>query len=135
MKVAVAVITDKEQRILITRRPLHTSHGGFWEFPGGKLENEELATSALVREIKEEVGIDVTAYDYLGEICHTYDNRLISLLIYHVHDFLGEAICCESQMDLRWVQIEHLQQFQFPAANLKIIELIKGRLRPMAQHC
>lgn len=128
MRVAVAIITDPEQRILITRRPLHASHGGMWEFPGGKLENEELATSALVREIKEEVGIDVMAYNYLGEVCHTYDHKLISLLIYHVHHYQGEAACREAQMDLRWVDIANLKDFQFPAANLEIIELIRQNM-------
>ena len=127
MKVAVAIITDAEQRILITRRPLHASHGGMWEFPGGKLEKEELATTALVREIKEEVGIDAIAYNYLGEVCHTYDQKFVTLLIYHVHRYQGEAARCEAQMDLRWVDIANLKDFQFPAANLEIIELIKQR--------
>lgn len=125
MRVAVAVITDEEQRILITRRPLHASHGGMWEFPGGKLENEELATCALIREIKEEVGIEVIGYEYLGEIRHTYGDQPISLLIYHVHDYQGEATCCEEQMDLRWVDLENLKEHQFPAANMQIIELIR----------
>lgn len=128
MKVAVAVITDAEQRFLITQRPLHTSHGGIWEFPGGKLENGEHPACALIREIKEEVGVDVLAYGYLGEICHHYDNQDISLLIYHVFEYKGEAICREGQMDLRWVGIEELADFQFPAANLQIIEMIKAQV-------
>ncbi len=127
MKVAVAVITDERQRILITRRPLHASHGGMWEFPGGKLEKEEMAASALVREIKEEIGIDVKTYEYLGEIRHTYGHQPISLLIYHVQDYQGEVACCEEQMDLRWVDIENLKEYQFPSANLEIIELIKQK--------
>ena len=125
MKVAVAVITDAKQRILITRRAQHASHGGLWEFPGGKLEGEELASFALVREIKEEVGLDVMAYDYLGEVCHTYNHHSVSLFVYHVHQYQGEASCCEAQMDLRWVDLDSLNNFQFPAANIEIIELIK----------
>lgn len=128
MRVAVAIITDASQRILITRRSLQVSHGGMWEFPGGKLENEELATAALVREIKEEVGIDVMGYTYLGEVRHTYDHKLISLLIYHVYDYQGEAVCRESQMDLRWVDIANLKDFQFPAANLEIIDLLRQKI-------
>lgn len=128
MKVAVAIITDASQRILITRRSLHVSYGGMWEFPGGKLESEELATAALVREIKEEVGIDVKAYTYLGEVRHIYDHKHISLLIYHVYDYQGEAVCREAQMDLRWVDIANLNDFQFPAANLEIIELMRQKI-------
>jgi len=128
MRVAVAVVTDASQRILITRRPLHAPHGGMWEFPGGKLENDELATAALIREIKEEVAIDVRAYNYLGEVRHIYDQKAVSLLIYHVYDYQGEATCQEAQMDLRWVDINNLKDFQFPAANLEIIELIRQKI-------
>lgn len=129
LKVAVAVISDAQRRVLITRRSLHASHGGIWEFPGGKLEKNELPTAALVREIKEEVDLDVIAYDYLGEINHTYKQQPISLLVYHVHHYQGEALCREEQMDMRWVDLEELQNFQFPAANIEIIELIKNKLR------
>ena len=124
MRVAVAVITDECQRILITRRGPHASHGGMWEFPGGKLENEELASQALVREVKEEVDLDVLAYDYLGEVRHTYPHQVVSLLVYHVHCYQGEAVCREMQMDLRWVDLSSLNEFQFPKANIEIIGLI-----------
>ena len=128
MRVAVAVITDAKQRILITRRAEHASHGGLWEFPGGKLEADELPSSALAREIKEEVGLDVMAYNFLGEVRHLYNDRPISLLVYHVHQYQGEAVCREEQMDLRWVELESLQNFHFPAANVEIIELVRQTL-------
>lgn len=129
MQVAVAVIIDPENRILITRRSLQSSHGGFWEFPGGKLEQGEYALAALVREVKEEVGLDVLACDYLGEVRHKYkENQPISLLIYHVHEFDGQATCREAQMDMNWARLENLKDFQFPAANLEIIELIKQKI-------
>ena len=124
MKVAVAVITDEDQQVLITRRPLHASHGGMWEFPGGKLKIAETAPLALVREIKEEVNLDILAYDYLGEICHTYDQLAVSLLVYHVTDYEGTAVCQEGQMDLNWVSFNRLSNFQFPSANIEIIKLI-----------
>jgi len=127
MRVAVAVITDERQRILITRRAEHSSHGGLWEFPGGKLECEELAPSALIREVKEEVDLDVLAYDYLGEIRHSYAEQDISLLVYHVYDYRGAALRREAQLDLRWVELDHLNEFQFPAANIEIIELIRQK--------
>ena len=128
MKVAVGVITDEQQRILITRRSLDAPHGGLWEFPGGKLEDAELPTDALTRELKEEVGLDVVAYHFLGEVCHAYERHSVSLLIYHVHQYQGEAVCKEAQMDLRWVDLSELGKFQFPAANDHIIEIIKGHV-------
>lgn len=124
MRVAVAVITDKEQRILITQRGPQVSHPGLWEFPGGKLEPGESATDALIREIKEEVGLEVLQSHFIGEIHHTYEHHAVSLLVYHVSDFSGMALICEGQMDLRWVPFNELRTFKFPAANEEILDMI-----------
>lgn len=124
MKVVVAVITDKEQRVLITQRPTTASHPGLWEFPGGKVEQHELDTQALIREIQEEVGLSVLSFTFLAEINHQYPERKVCLQVYHVSDFSGEPKACESQLDLRWVPIVNLSDFQFPEANLKIINLL-----------
>ncbi len=124
MKVAVAVITDANAHVLITRRSPHAPHGGMlWEFPGGKLELDETPEAALIREVKEEIGLDVIQYNFLGEVNHAYNKHSVSLLVYHVSDFRGEAHCCETQMDLRWVAFENIQDFEFPAANSQIIAL------------
>lgn len=128
MNVAVGVITDVQQHVLITRRPLHVSCGGVWEFPGGKLEKEELPSKALLREIQEEVGLHCIAFDKLGEIRHSYQHQEIVLFVYHVHHYQGEAVCREGQLDLRWVALESLEKYQFPAANIEIIQLIKQKL-------
>ncbi|ARG97554.1 8-oxo-dGTP diphosphatase MutT [Legionella micdadei] len=124
MKVAVAVIYDNQNRVLITQRALHAAHGGMWEFPGGKLEAEELPTSALIREIKEEVGIDILEYSFLDEITHNYGQITVHLLVFCVKKFCGEALRCESQLDIRWVELDKLVDYCFPEANNKIIELI-----------
>lgn len=124
MKVAVAIITDETHRILIAKRPESVPHGGLWEFPGGKIECGESAESALIREIKEEVGLDVLAFDYLGELQFEYSKQEVKLFIYHVSRFLGQAVCLESQPDLRWVTVEHLSQYRFPKANEHIMALI-----------
>lgn len=126
MRVAVAIIVDDEQRILITRRPLHAPHGGMWEFPGGKLEDDEAPYLALVREVKEEVDLDVHGCDFLGEIRHAYAHHSVVLLVYCVRAFSGTAKALEMQMDLRWVNIDRLPDFEFPEANQQIIELIEN---------
>jgi 8-oxo-dGTP diphosphatase len=129
MRVAVAIITDPQNRVLITQRALGSPHGGLWEFPGGKLEENETPSFALIREIKEEVGLDVIKFDYLGEINHRYSQEEISLLVYHVTQYDGEASCVESQMDLCWVDRESLSNYNFPAANINIIHLIQQKIR------
>nr|WP_172597115.1 8-oxo-dGTP diphosphatase MutT [Legionella spiritensis] len=128
MRVAVAVIRDKNHRILITRRALHDSHGGFWEFPGGKLEDGEDARQALYREIREEVGIEIITSHFLGDINHQYENKSVTLSIFMVEHFKGHAQCLESQIDLRWVDQAELPGYQFPAANYAIFSLIDNAM-------
>lgn len=125
MKVAVAIIFDQEQRVLITRRPLHAAHGGMWEFPGGKLEANELPEQALIREIKEEVGIDILDYRFLTEVTHRYDTQVVNLLVFIITRYEGKPSCRESQLALHWISIDELEDYQFPEANTQIIELIK----------
>ncbi len=129
MKVAVGVIVDDQQRILITQRSLHATHGGLWEFPGGKVEDNETPIDALKRELMEEVGLEVLAAEFLGEINHCYPNGRVVLIVFCVHAFHGQAQVREHQMDLSWVELECLEEFNFPAANQQIIELYCAQKR------
>ncbi|PJD91499.1 MAG: 8-oxo-dGTP diphosphatase MutT [Legionella sp.] len=124
MKVAIAVIYNSEQQILITKRAAHIPHGGFWEFPGGKLESHETPEAALLREIKEEVGLDVIQYDFLSQIDEPREKDTLSLFVFLIHQFHGEAKRLESQADLMWVKPHELRQFQFPATNQSILTWI-----------
>lgn len=126
LKVAVAVITDTEHRILITRRSKTVDHPGLWEFPGGKLEAQESPLSALKREVHEEVGLNVLSADFLCTIGHCYEDREVELIVYHINEFSGQARCCESQLDLRWVDLDSLNDYPFPAANAEIIRHISN---------
>ena len=120
MRVAVALVMD-QQRVLITQRAQHKPQGGLWEFPGGKIEPDEAPLSALMREVKEEVGLDVLQADFLYHIDYAYPHQTVQLWIYRVNAFQGEARCCETQMDLRWVDTAGLHAFEFPEANQQII--------------
>lgn len=125
MKVAVGVITNEKQQILITQRPLHTSLGGRWEFPGGKLEANESPDEALVRELKEELGLIVSKYSFLGEIVHQYPERHVELLVYHVTEFGGIPQCLEGQIALKWLFSQELNPAEFPEANSGIFTLVE----------
>jgi 8-oxo-dGTP diphosphatase len=124
IRVAVAIIVDEDRRILITQRPLHSSHGGFWEFPGGKLEHHELPEHALIREVKEEVGLQVLNYRYLGEVNHAYSDKSVQLLIFLVTEFSGTPLCAEGQLALTWKKQSELNPNHFPEANREVIALI-----------
>ena len=124
MKVAVAIITDKEHRVLIAQRPLHVPQGGLWEFPGGKLELNEAAEQALVREIREEIGLEVKQCQLLGEVNHQYPDKQVQLIVFHVTEFSGTASCREGQLALKWLDKEVLNPNDFPEANCAILKLI-----------
>lgn len=124
VKVAVGVITDPNRRVLITQRPLSASHGGLWEFPGGKLEDNEAADSALIRELKEELGIDVTEYRFLGEIQHHYPTLSVHLIIFQVTQWIGTPLCLEGQLQMLWAFPEDIPKDNFPAANRGIFDML-----------
>lgn len=121
LHVAAAVVRDGNGRILITQRAKHAHQGGLWEFPGGKLEVDETPQQALVRELREEVGIEVKTAQPLIKVRHDYGDRRVLLDVWSVHEFDGEAWGCEGQA-LQWIRPEQLSDFAFPAANLPIIK-------------
>lgn len=124
MKVAVAVIMDAQRRMLITQRPHHVPHGGFWEFPGGKVELHETPEDALAREIKEEIGIDVIQCDYLGDIHHQYADKDVQLIVFKVSEFSGVPRCLEGQLNMKWIDKSQINPAEFPEANQRIFSLL-----------
>lgn len=124
MPVAVGVICNPENEILLAQRPLHKPFGGLWEFPGGKIEPSETASQALQRELFEELGIEVKSHTYLGCIEHDYGAQQVKLNVYQVDSFVGTPYCRELQTDMRWVPLYALDKYPLLEATLKIYRLI-----------
>lgn len=122
--VAVGVIVDNQQRLLIARRPQHAHQGGLWEFPGGKVEAGESVQQALARELHEELGIQASGFRPLLEIRHDYGDKAVLLDVWWVEAFRGEA-CGQEGQPVRWVSAAELAGLAFPAANRAIIEAIE----------
>ena len=125
LHVAVGVLTDVNGRILIARRPAELHQGGLWEFPGGKLEPGETLECALARELKEELGVTVKATEPLLEIRHDYGDREVFLDVHRVIAWQGEAQGMEGQ-PLAWTLPAALGDFDFPAANVAIVEKLRS---------
>lgn len=123
MHVAVGIVFNSHNEILIAKRPLNKYKAGLWEFPGGKLEYNESVFQALQRELKEEVNIEVISAEPLLKVQHDYKDRIVLLDTWLVTRFLGEAIGQEEQM-IRWVKPDLLNQFEFPEGNQLIIQKI-----------
>ncbi len=125
LRVAVGVVLDGDDRVLIARRAAHRHQGGLWEFPGGKVEAGETAREALVRELREEVGITVHAADAWLEVSFDYPDRQVTLEVFRVHRFAGEAEGLEGQR-VQWVAVSALGEYDFPEANGPIVEAMSG---------
>jgi 8-oxo-dGTP diphosphatase len=121
--VAVGVI-KRGQNIYISKRSDALHQGGRWEFPGGKQEANETPAQALIRELKEEVGIDVTHVDDYMQIEHDYGDKFVRLHIQIVHGFNGEPVNLEGQIGC-WVNIAQLTEFDFPEANVEIVSKLQ----------
>jgi 8-oxo-dGTP diphosphatase len=125
--VAVGIIVNSQQQILLAKRHGHLHQGGKWEFPGGKVEADETITQALVRELKEEVDLSVATSSAFMSISHDYPDKQVLLDIHLVQDFSGEAIGVEGQQ-IAWVNQAQLKDYEFPEANLPILEKIYQEL-------
>lgn len=124
INVVAAIIINKEGKILITQRNFKKSQGGLWEFPGGKIEPNETRENAIVREIKEELDIDIEVKSYLSEKVFNYPEKNINLIALECKKINGEIRLLEHE-DYKWISKNELDNFQFAPADLFIIEKIK----------
>ena len=121
MQIAIGLIVNKQNEILIAKREFGKHLGGFWEFPGGKLEPGEESFSGLQRELQEEVGIEIQrGLTPWMRLQHDYGDRLVDLDFYLVREFSGSVRAVEGQ-EICWVKVEHLDKYEFPAANQPVI--------------
>lgn len=118
--VVAAVIRGTDGRILIARRADTQHQGGLWEFPGGKVEEGEGVEAALARELREELGIEVTRSRALIKVSHDYPDKQVLLDVREVEAFTGEPHGAEGQ-PLEWVSPRDLAQYEFPGANKPIV--------------
>ena len=122
--VAVAVIVNKHKQVLISLRPDDKHLGGHWEFPGGKFEKNETPLQALCRELYEELNIKVNSARPLIEILHHYQEKTVYLHVWKVDAFQGVEVGSEGQ-EIRWVNINQLEEYEFPAADKPILNAIR----------
>ncbi|MDJ0600122.1 MAG: 8-oxo-dGTP diphosphatase MutT [Crocosphaera sp.] len=125
-KIGVAVIYNNAGLILIDRRQEKGLLGGLWEFPGGKIEPNETVEDCIKREIKEEIDIDIEVGENLVNLDHAYTHFKVTLYVHLCRYLAGEPKPIECQ-EIRWVSLEEIDQFPFPKANTKIIEMLKSR--------
>jgi 8-oxo-dGTP diphosphatase len=116
--VAACVLLDGEGRILIAKRPQGRSLAGLWEFPGGKVEPGESPEHALIRELAEELGIDIAAADLapLTFASHDYPDFHLLMPLFLCKRWLGTVAPHEGQ-ELLWVKPDELLSYAMPPAD------------------
>ena len=122
--VAVAVITNDNNQVLISKRDNNVHMGGYWEFPGGKLEHNESVAQALSRELNEELDITIESSRPFIQINHHYNDKSVFLDVYSVLSYSGDEKGNEGQV-VQWKSITELEEKDFPAANRPIITALK----------
>jgi mutator protein MutT len=121
---AVGVI-KKEGQYLIAQRLNHAHQGGLWEFPGGKVEPGESIERALLREIREELGVEIIIDEKLKVITHEYDDKVVKLHFFQCIITGGDpqALGCQQW---KWVGLDELGNYQFPEANREILVMLRN---------
>lgn len=121
-----AGLVFREGKLLITQRPVASHLGGLWEFPGGKREAHETFEECLHRELKEELGIEIEIHELVQTVSHAYPEKSVTLNFYRCAWKAREpkALGCP---DFRWVTAVELREYQFPEADVKLVELLRSR--------
>ncbi|AXY01917.1 8-oxo-dGTP diphosphatase MutT [Vibrio alfacsensis] len=121
--VAAIIFNQDKSQIFITKRPDDKHKGGFWEFPGGKVENGESAEQAMIRELEEEIGIQVTEQTLFEHLEHDYPEKSLKFDFMLVSQFESQPYGREGQ-EGRWVDVIALLDYVFPEANVPILERV-----------
>ena len=125
IEVAVGIVFNSEQQVLVGQRVVKDRYFAKWEFPGGKLEVGESVEQALKREFREEAGIELGNSVPFMQIDHDYPDRQVRLYVRTVKEFEGQVKSLEGQA-LKWVPIAALPEIDFLQGNkIMIDELLK----------
>ena len=126
--VAVALV-DADGRVLLAQRPAGKAMAGLWEFPGGKVQPDEAPEAALIRELKEELGIDVSeaCLAPLTFASHRYERFHLLMPLYVCRRWGGTVSAREGQ-GLAWVRPQKLDQYAMPPADKPLVAMLRDLL-------
>ncbi len=116
-----AAIMVKDRKILIAQRGPEAHQAGKWEFPGGKVENNETPEQCLEREMMEEFNIVVSIGEYLGASIYHYDHISIELMAFRAF-WTGRELVLNEHAAIAWVPVSELDRYDFAAADLQFVE-------------
>ena len=123
----VAGLILQNNKLLICQRPNFKDHPLKWEFPGGKIKNDETNEEALIREINEELSINIINYEELISYNFNYKdlNKKVFIYFYLVNNFSGKVLN-NFHKELKWIEIKDIREYDFLEGDLKIIDHISS---------
>jgi len=127
--VSAVALVDTDGRVLLARRPPGKSMAGLWEFPGGKVEQGETPEAALIRELKEELGID-TQESCLAPFTfasHAYEKFHLLMPLYVCRRWTGTVTPQEGQ-ELTWARPAKLGDYEMPPADKPLVAMLRDLL-------
>ncbi len=124
--VGAAILENGE--VLTMQRSQQMSLPGLWEFPGGKIETGETDETALIREIKEELNVDIQILDYVEEGVYTYSFGQVTLRVYTAEIISGELVLKEHS-DQKWLDRSTLDSVEWAPVDIPAVEKLKTMLR------
>jgi len=130
--VVAAALYDASGRVLIAQRPEGKHQAGRWEFPGGKVAPGESEAAALARELREELGIEVTASRPFMRLEHSYPDRSVELSMWIVERFAGTPRSLDGQQ-LRWVAPADLPHADLLEADRPFVQALRDLPPPDVQ--
>jgi 8-oxo-dGTP diphosphatase len=124
LHVAAGILRNAAGQVLITERLCDGPLNGLWEFPGGKIDAAETSAAALRRELREELGIEVTTAEPFMRLSHEYADRTVDLEFFLVNDWDGDPDGLEGQ-GLRWVNVSQLNEAELLPADGPLVQALR----------
>ena len=131
--ICVGILLNGNNELLIALRPENVMLGGLWEFPGGKKKSNETHEEAVIRELKEELGIEAGILNKFMEVKHAYSHFRITLHAYLCRIENGTPEPRTSQK-LKWIGIDEIDDYPFPKANKVLVEKLKKEFSKDSQN-
>ncbi|HEX2951369.1 MAG TPA: (deoxy)nucleoside triphosphate pyrophosphohydrolase [Armatimonadota bacterium] len=132
----VLAYIERNGSVLITRRPAGVHLAGYWEFPGGKVQTDESFSTALRRELCEEIGVTIAVNGEIATTRFHYPDRTVELHLFRCAIVHGEPELLQVA-EIRWIPVDELGEYTFPPANVALLDVISEstakRGRPSCQ--
>lgn len=121
-----AGILLSDQKVMIAKRKAGKDLAGYWEFPGGKIEEGEGPEVSLAREFKEEFDVEIEVVRPFYENTHSYPKKTVHIISYLVRHVRGDFVLRDHD-EIRWIEVQNLLDYQLAPADIPIAERLMGR--------